>query len=59
MINLKYGLFLQQAEFFEYMKEHDEDLLKFDAAEIEVSTSRLILLYLDVNCAQSFDLWLG
>ncbi|XP_018441413.1 nucleolar complex-associated protein 2 [Raphanus sativus] len=24
-----------QAEFFEYMKEHDEDLLKFDAAEIE------------------------
>lgn len=24
-----------QAEFFEYMKEHDEDLLKFDAAEFE------------------------
>lgn len=29
--------FLQQADFYEYMKEHDEELLKFDAGEFEVS----------------------
>ncbi|CAN6821358.1 unnamed protein product [Brassica oleracea] len=29
------GLQETQAEFFEYMKEHDEELLKFDAAEFE------------------------
>ena len=51
-------VFLQDPEFFEFLKEHDKELLEFDDEDVDVSSLKLFGLPLsNACCLNSFDFW--
>lgn len=44
-LHLNINLFLQDPEFYEYLKEHDKELLEFNDEDIDVSVNQIDLWF--------------